>query len=192
MLNVHLSYMPTSFWYYCFGLGEFPGSSVVWISSGFLVVLGGGCCKGVLIQDNMTPTGVLSKGKLQLRRKRGVTWAHWYESIPRNIPYEQTFRWSIYKTRWTKYHHLPIRLSTMKPRDPLHNPIKRYNIDSQDTIYHHICPHNVLGEPPDFPSPHLNVYANQRRYHQLLLVLGSQFLLYLEHKPVFLPLVAHE
>ena len=50
-------------------------------------------------------------------------------------------------------------------------------IDTQNAIYHYICPHEVLGGTQGYPYHHY-YFSNPRYAHQLLPVLGSQFWLF--------------
>ena len=75
MLNVHLSYKPLSSWRMLFWSGGYLSQFSLLKKIRALVVPGGGCCKRIIIQGVMTPTGVLPNGQSWLRRKGGVTGA---------------------------------------------------------------------------------------------------------------------
>ena len=83
-----------------------------------LVDFGGVCCKGIIVKSIMAPMGVPKNRQSLLIIKRDVTGAYVHESRPRNIPYGQTVRRSIYKTIRPKHPYSPIRRSTTTPRDP--------------------------------------------------------------------------
>ena len=76
MLNMNLSYKSTSSWRIFFRSGRRPMQLSRLEMFRALVVPGGGCCKGVLLQVILMPMGVLPNGKLCLRRKGDIMGVH--------------------------------------------------------------------------------------------------------------------
>ena len=73
-----------------------------------LVVPGGGCRKGGIIQGGQLPSGLPVIGQSCMRRKGGVTGASIHSPRQSNSMYVQTVRWSIYSTRQIEHPHSPI------------------------------------------------------------------------------------
>ena len=115
MLNVHLSYKRISSWRILFWSGGYPRQFSCLEKFRALVVPGGDCHKGIILQGIMTPMVVLTNGQSCLRRKGGVTGASVNALRQRNSLYEQTSRRSIYETRRPKHPHSPIRRYERRP-----------------------------------------------------------------------------
>ena len=118
MLNMQLSYKPPSPWRIMFLSRGLPRKFSCLKKFRALVVPVGGCCKGIIIQGIMTPTGVLPNGQSCLRRKVDATGASIHAPRQSNSTYVKTFRRSIYKTRRPEHPHLPIRRYERRPQGP--------------------------------------------------------------------------
>ena len=99
MLNVKLSYKHTSSWRILFWSGGYPRQFSPLKKFGALVVPGGGFRKGIILQEILTPMGVLTNVQSCLRKKGDVTGASVHATRQRNSTYIQTVRRSIYDTR---------------------------------------------------------------------------------------------
>ena len=108
MLNVHLSYKPTSYWRIMFWSGGYPSQFSRLKVFRVLVVSIRGCCKGIIPQGIMTPTRVLTDEQSCLRRKGYVKGAYVHATIESNSIYVHTVRQSIYETIRTKHLHFLI------------------------------------------------------------------------------------
>ena len=118
MLDVHLSYKPPSSWRILFRSAGFPTPSSCLKKFSALVVPGGGCRRGVILQGFQLKRRLSCGRRSCLRRKGGVTVVSVYAPRQRNSLYVQMVRRSIYETRRPEHPHSKIRLSTMTPRDP--------------------------------------------------------------------------
>ena len=123
MLNVHLSYKRISSWRILFWSGGYPRQFSCLEKFRALVVPGGDCHKGVILQGIMTPRGVLPNGHSCLRRKGGVTGESDHAPIHSNSTYIQMVRRYIYKTRQPEHPHLPIRPIQTTPPGILFGPV---------------------------------------------------------------------
>ena len=126
MLNVHQSYKPPISLRILFQYGGYPSKSSCMKIFRDLVVPGGGCCKGIIIQLIMTPTGVLPNGQLCLRIKGDVTGASIHAPIHSNSMYVQKIRPSIYNTRLPEHPHSPIRWYKHRPQGHASRPRYTY------------------------------------------------------------------
>ena len=121
-MNIHLSYKPPSSWRMLFQSGGYPRQFIHLKFFRALVVPGGGCHKGVIIQGILTPTGFLPNGQSCLRIKGGVTGAYVHSPRHRNSTYVHTVRHSIYETRQPEHPHSPIRRYERHPQGPSSRP----------------------------------------------------------------------
>ena len=118
MLNAHLRYKPLSSWRILFWYGGRPWQFSRLKIFNSVVVPGRECCKGVIIQCVMVPTGVLPNGQSYLRIKGDVSGSSVHAPMQRNINYGQTVRRSIYKTRGPEHPHLTICWYRLLPQGP--------------------------------------------------------------------------
>ena len=123
MLNLHLSYKPTSSWKILFWYWGWTSQISCLKKLRDLVVPSGRCYKGTILQGILTPTGVLPNGQSWLRRKWDVTGPSVHTPIHRNRTYGQTIIRYIYKTIWTKHPPSSIHRQNYTPREPLLIPI---------------------------------------------------------------------
>ena len=87
MLNPHQSYKPPSSWSIMFWSGIYPRQFICMKKFRSLVIPGGGCRKGIIIQRIIIPKGVLPNGQLRLIKKGDITGAYVHATIQRNSLY---------------------------------------------------------------------------------------------------------
>ena len=109
MLNMHISYNPPNPWRILFPSGGCPRQFSCLKFFRDLVVTGGGCRKGVILQGILMPTGVLPNVQSCLRKKVDVTGASVHAPRQINSTHVHTVRRYIYETILTEQTHLPIR-----------------------------------------------------------------------------------
>ena len=126
MLNVHLSYKPPSSWRMLFRSGERPGQFSCLKKFRSLMVPSGGFRKWIIIRGILTSLGVLPNGRVWLIIKGGVEGASFCAPRQSNSLYGQTFRKSIYDTRWPEHPHLPIRRYKQRPQGSNSRPCYTY------------------------------------------------------------------
>ena len=117
-MNVHLSYKPTSSCRILFQYGGYPRQFNLLKKFRAMVVPGGGCRKGIIIQGRQLLSGLPVIGHSCLRIKWDVTGLYVHAPRQSNSTYVQTFRRSIYKTRGTKHHHSTILRYQQRPLVP--------------------------------------------------------------------------
>ena len=100
MLNLHLSYKNPISWRILFCSRGYTRKFSRMKKFRALMVPGGGCHKGIIIQGIMTTTGVLPNGKSCLIRRGDLIGAYFHEIIQRNSMYVYMLIWSIYDTIW--------------------------------------------------------------------------------------------
>ena len=105
MFNVHLSYKPPKYWRILFRYGVRHRQFSRLKKFRSLVIPGGVCCKGIIIEVIMTPTGVLWNRQSCLRRKGDVTGASIHVLKHSNIAYVQTVIRYIYQIRQPEHPH---------------------------------------------------------------------------------------
>ena len=127
MLNMHISYNPPNPWRILFPSGGCPRQFSCLKIFRDLVVTGGGCRKGVILQGILMPTGVLPNVQSCLIRKWDVIGTSVYESRQINSTYVHTVRQSIYKTIQPDQPHSQIRRYKQRPQGPASRP--RYTSD---------------------------------------------------------------
>ena len=103
MLNIYLSYMPTSSWRVLFWSGVYPRQFSCLKKFRYLVFPGEDCRKKIIIQIIMTPMGFLPNVQSCLRRKVDVMGAYVHETRQINSTHVHTVRRSIYETRLTEH-----------------------------------------------------------------------------------------
>ena len=94
-MNVQLSYKPPSYWRIIFWYGGRPRQFSCRKKFRYLVVPCGGCCKGIVFQGILTPTGVLPNWQSFLRIKGSIKGASFHAPRQRNSMYVQMVRISI-------------------------------------------------------------------------------------------------
>ena len=152
MLNMHLSYKPTSSWRIFFWYGERPRQFSFMKNFRALVVPGGGCRKWILLHFGQLSSGLPLKGQLWLRRKGCVTGDSVHAPIKINSTCVHMVRLSIYKTRRPEHPHSPIRRYERHPQGPpLFGPVTIWRkwFPSQKNIlvlFGKIgCPRDIIG-----------------------------------------------
>ena len=118
MLNGHLSYKTPSSWRIIFQYGGIPRHFSILKKFRSLVVPGGGCRKGTIIQGMQPRLRFSVTGQSCRRIKGDVTGASVHVPRQSNSTYAQTVRWTIYKTRRPEHPHLPIRWYKRRPQGP--------------------------------------------------------------------------
>ena len=127
MLNIHLSYKAPSSCRVLFSSGGGPSQFSRLINFRSLVVPGGGCQKGVIIQGRHLPSALMftCNSPVMLENKGGVMGASFSTPIQRNSTYAKTVRRSIYETRRPKHHNLSNRHYKLHPQGPPYRPCYR-------------------------------------------------------------------
>ena len=118
MLNVQLSYKPTSSWRILFWSWRRPRQFSCLKKFKALVVPSGGCRKGIFLQCRYLTSYLSIIGQSYLRRKMDVTGASVHATRQRNSTYAPI----------TDDQNTPTRQSddtNDAPRDPLHVPVTK-------------------------------------------------------------------
>ena len=121
-MNLHLSYKPPSYWRILFRSGGYLSQFSRLKKFRSLVVPGGDCRKGVILQVILTPAGILPNGQSCLRRKRDLAGAYAHAPRQSNSMYAHTARRYIYKTRRPENPHSPIHQYKQCPQGPASRP----------------------------------------------------------------------
>ena len=122
MLNIHLSYKTPISWSILFCSGGYPTQFSRLKKFKALVVPSGVCHKGIILQEILTPTGVLPNEQSCLRRKGDVTGASVHAPINRNSMYIQNIRQSIYNTILPEHPHSLIFQYKQLPKGTASRP----------------------------------------------------------------------